>query len=82
MHIDKIGAKEKLHQEFERFKKFAKEVLGQDLLSKPELSQFDIKNYARYILIEGSREEKRELLSCLKSELVLKNRKILISNKT
>ena len=76
--IDKLGATEKLQQEFERVQKFTKEVLGQDLLSKPELSQFDIKNYARYLLIEGSRDEKRELLSCLKSQLILKDRKIIL----
>lgn len=79
--IDKIGARERLQQEFERFQKFAKEVLGQDILSKIDFSQFDIRNYARYLLIEGTREEKRELLSCLKSELYLKNKKIYLKSK-
>lgn len=76
--LDKIGAVEKLQQEFERVKKFTKEVLGQDVLSRLDLSQFDVRNYARYLLVEGTREEKRELLMCLKSELLLKDRKIVL----
>ena len=36
----------------------------------------DIRNYAKYILNEGTILEKRELLSCLKSKLILENRKL------
>lgn len=39
-------------------------------------SEIDIKNYAKYLLREGTITEKRELLSCLKSKLILKDRKI------
>lgn len=31
----------------------------------------DIRNYAKYLLTEGSIFEKRDLLSCLKSKVVL-----------
>lgn len=76
--IDKLGARERLQAEFDRIKKFSAEVLGEDILAKMDVSKFDVKNYARYLLIEGTREEKRELLSCLKSELYLKDKKILL----
>lgn len=36
----------------------------------------DIRNYAKYLLNEGTISEKRELLSCLKSRVILKDRKV------
>ena len=41
-----------------------------------DLSTHDIKNYAKYLLKERILLEKRELLSFLKSKLILKDRKI------
>jgi len=38
----------------------------------------DIRNYAKYLLKEGTLVEKREILSFLKSKLILKDRKILL----
>ena len=40
------------------------------------LKEANIRKYAKYILKEGNIYEKRELLSCLKSKLVLKNKKL------
>lgn len=36
----------------------------------------DIRNYAKYLLTEGSMFEKRDLLKCLKSRIVLKTKKV------
>ena len=36
----------------------------------------DVRNYTKYLLKEGTLIEKRELLSCLKSKLMLKDKKI------
>jgi hypothetical protein len=36
----------------------------------------DIRNYANYLLTEGSIFEKRDLISCLRSKIYLKNKKI------
>jgi len=43
---------------------------------KQNVTEIDIRNYAKYILQEGTIIEKRELLSYLKSKLVLENRKL------
>ena len=40
----------------------------------------DIKNYTKYILKEGTVYEKRDLLSCLKTKLIL-NKKDLVLEK-
>ena len=39
-----------------------------------KISEVNIKNYAKYILLEGTKQEKRDLLECLKSKLILKDK--------
>ena len=41
-----------------------------------EVKDIDIRNYVKFILQEGDIEEKRELLRCLKSGIILSNKKI------
>lgn len=74
LDLDKTGLRKKLEAEIERHKKFHSGIMGK----KEEVyavRDVDIRNYAKYLLTEGSTFEKRDLLSCLKS-------KISISNKT
>jgi hypothetical protein len=42
------------------------------------IKDIDIRNYAKFILQEGSMDEKREFLGCLKSEILLSNKSILL----
>jgi hypothetical protein len=74
--LDDLGVKTKLEQEISRFNKFRIGVLGH----KKEINttEIDIRNYAKYLLKEGTITEKRELLSFLKSKLLLKDKKILL----
>jgi DNA invertase Pin-like site-specific DNA recombinase/predicted metal-binding protein len=70
--LDEIGMKEKIKTEVERFKKFQRTVLGNK--EKIVVNDIDIRNYAKYILKEGQDIEKRELLSNLRSKLILKDK--------
>jgi hypothetical protein len=72
--LDEIGIKAKIKTEVERFKKFQKVILG--VKEKVEVGDIDIRNYAKYILQEGLDVEKRELLECLKSKIVMEDKKI------
>lgn len=74
--LDEIGIKEKLKNEVERIKKFQKTILG--TTEKFVIKDIDIRNYAKYILKEASDGEKRELLGCLKSKIILKQKQILL----
>ena len=53
-------------------------MLGKDadIIEKHEQ---DIRNYAKYILTEGTGIEKRELLSNLQSKLVIKDRAVKLA---
>ncbi len=76
--LDEIGMKDKIKVEVERFKKFQRMISGSN--DNIEVDYIDIRNYAKYILREGSVLEKRELLSYLKDKLILEDRKITILN--
>ena len=73
--LDKSGIKKKLEVEIERHKKFHSGIMGK---TEQEYSakDADIRNYAKYLLNEGSMFEKRDLLACLKSKISLKEKKI------
>lgn len=75
--LNKITTQEKLIKEMERYNRFNLNVLKQNPDKKTKIPKVDIRNYAKYVLAEGSRDEKRELLSCLKTKLYLKDREIL-----
>jgi len=76
--LDGIGIKEKLEKEVERYRKFRAGVLGINEKESQKTKEIDIRNYAKYILKEGAIFEKRELLSCLRSKLVLKNKRLFL----
>ncbi len=72
--LDEIGMKGKIEEEIIRYNKFRMGVLG--MKTKDRKADVDTREYAKYLLKEGTITEKRELLSCLKSKVVLKDRKI------
>lgn len=69
--------KEKITDDLKRFKKFEHMLL--ESKSKTAVKDIDIRNYAKFILQEGSIEEKREFIRYLKSEIVLTDRKVSLS---
>ena len=76
--LDELGVKDKIELEIARFNKFRIGVLGHKKESRN--SEVDIKNYAKYLLAEGTIYEKRELLAFLKSKLTLKDKKIILEH--
>lgn len=71
--LDELGMRERLEEEVARFKKFSTGVLRQTTERTAEVNRVDIRQYAKYILREGTKEEKHELLGCLKSKMILKD---------
>ncbi|MBT9151391.1 MAG: hypothetical protein DDT40_01584 [candidate division WS2 bacterium] len=72
--VNELGMRHKFEEEIERFNKFQKIVMGMERNIKSV--KIDLKTYAKYLLKEGSVIEKRELLACMKSKLVLKDKNI------
>lgn len=78
LDLDEIGMMEHIKTEVERYKKFQAGVLG--LKDKIKVADIDIRNYAKYILRDGTNFEKRELLSCLRSKITLVNKLVKLSD--
>ncbi len=72
--LDELGIRTRIEDEIKRFNKFRSGVLGHKQ-DKIEVD-VDVRNYAKYLLKDGTLIEKRELLSCMKSKLIIKEKKI------
>lgn len=70
--LNEIGIKQRIKDSVERHKKFQADLLGTKSVIK--VAAIDIRNYAKYILREGTIYEKRELLECFKSRLIPKDK--------
>ncbi|MCU0660319.1 MAG: zinc ribbon domain-containing protein [Candidatus Pacebacteria bacterium] len=76
LEIQTVPMREKITAEVQRFKKFEQMLLGTK--TPIAVKDIDIRNYAKFILIEGSMYEKREFLRCLKTGIVLLSKKIFL----
>ena len=72
--IKNLPMKEKIRSEIDRIKKFYSFLLNDE--AKLYLKDVDSVAYATFILQEGSTDEQREVMNCLKGQLVLQDRKI------
>lgn len=73
--VNEIGMRHKFEEEVKRYNRFRKNVLGvaEELCIE---KQADIRTYAKYVLREGSNEEKRELLGLLKNKIIITNKNV------
>ena len=79
LDIQVVPMREKIANEVRRFKLFEQTLLGTK--TQIAVKDIDIRNYAKFILQEGSIDEKRGFLGSLKTQLVLDNKKISLLNK-
>ena len=70
----------KFEEELKRYNKFHRGVLGISNNSKNH-KDIDLKTYAKYILKEGSKDEKRELLGCLESRISIEHKTLSLNQK-
>ena len=77
IEMQTVPMREKITAEVQRFKKFEQMLLGSK--TPVAVKDIDIRNYAKFILIEGTINEKREFMRCLKSEIILSNKKIYLA---
>jgi site-specific DNA recombinase len=66
--FSEAGIRHKFEEELKRFNKFQRGVLGL-ANNRAAHEDIDLRTYAKYILKEGTNEEKRELMGCFKSRI-------------
>lgn len=75
--LNETGVHVKFEEELKRHNKFHRGVLGiKDKTVKHQ--EIDLRDYAKYVLLEGTNEEKRELMGCFKSKIVVKEKAVTI----
>ncbi len=75
--INELGMRQKLEEEIARFNIFQRSVLQTTVKSDKD-HVTDIRNYAKYILKEGTVMEKRELLANLRSRIIYKDKELTL----
>lgn len=75
LEIDELGARQLLEKEVERYNKLRKSMGAKD---KDSADAMDLKKYAKYLLAEGTMEEKRELLQHLRGKLAINDKKVTL----
>ena len=78
VNINELGMRMKLEDEIRRFNKLQKIVNGKSGNDLVEENEVNIRQYAKYLLKEGSVSDKRELLANLRSRLSYKDKKITL----
>jgi DNA invertase Pin-like site-specific DNA recombinase len=73
--IEEIESKEALRIELDRFRRLSSAVLGYG--DQQENVEINLHNFAKYVLNEGTRVEKRTLISCLEQTVYLKNKEVI-----
>lgn len=76
--LNTIGVKQKLEKEMGRFNNFRSKVLGLSEDDQTKQNNLDLRSYAKYLLKEGSIEEKRELMQSFKGRLMLIDKKVVL----
>lgn len=72
LDFKKLPVQDKIEGEIKRFKKFQMMATGKN--QNIDVSDVDVKNYIKFLLKEGDDQEKRELLTCLNGEILLKHK--------
>jgi site-specific DNA recombinase len=74
VNINELGMRQKLEDEIRRFNKLQKIVNGKSGNALVEENEVNIRQYAKYLLKEGSISDKRELLGNLRSRIIYKDK--------
>lgn len=70
--LNELSLRKQIAAEVLRYKKFQKSLLGKS--TEVQVSDIDIKNYIKFILKDGALDEKRMVLDCIKSSILLSNK--------
>jgi hypothetical protein len=75
--LDEIGAKQLIQKEVSRYNKLRSAMLG--VTERDSANDMDVRKYAKYLLQNGTPQEKRELLEHLRNRIVMKDKRITLA---
>lgn len=74
VQLNETSVMKKIKDEVSRYKKFHRMLSGEK--TDADSSNIDIKSYVKFLLKDGTVEEKRSIMTCFSSQIVLKNKEI------
>jgi len=78
--VGELKTNKEIYDKYEQYKKFRSDILEVELkenqANEIDIEQICLNKFTKHILSKGTREEKRELISCLGVNLYLNNREI------
>jgi hypothetical protein len=77
IELNETDVLKKIKEEVTRYKRFQRSLLGEKV--DLNVSDIDVKEYVKFLLQDGGIEEKREILSCLNSTILLKQKIVSLS---
>lgn len=77
IQLNEVALNEKLNLEIQRFKKMQAMFLGKE--KTKDIQKVDLRDYAFFVLKDGTILEKRSILECLKSEILMKDKSIYLN---
>lgn len=72
INLKDLNIENQVKAEVTRYKKFSVSLLGKS--ADLDISDIDIKKYVKFLLFEGTLEEKRAIIASFKSTIVIKNK--------
>jgi hypothetical protein len=78
VEVNELSVKKQIVEEVTRYKKFEASLLNQDL--NFEVNDIDIKRYIKFLLKEGTTDEKRRVLLSFNTNILLSEKVISVTN--
>ena len=78
IEFDEKASMKKFEGEIKKYNRLTQLMFGDKFIKGQKGKSIDLRAYAKYILREGTKEEKRDLLLSLKTEIFIKGKEIVI----
>ncbi len=76
--INTISVGDSLKEEIRRYNLFQSQLLKKDSRDVVSAKQINLREYMKYMISNGSKDEKREILGMIQADIILKDKKVYI----
>ncbi len=76
--INTISVWDSLKEEIRRYNLFQSQLLKKDSREVVSAKQINLREYMKYMISNGSKDEKREILGMIQADIILKDKKVYI----
>lgn len=76
--INTVSVSDSLKEEIRRYNLFQSQLLKKDSRDVVSAKQINLREYMKYIIANGSKDEKREILGMIQADIILKDKKVSI----